>query len=275
MILSFACTDTKALFNSKPVKLFKNIEQVARRKLLQLHAAPALESLRVPPGNQLEALKGDRKGQHSIRVNDQWRLCFEWRNNGVLQVFLGVAQADYLVTGARSALNPTKGEKHMMRIVPLVIAVMLTGCGTIGSNQTRIKFASQPLGATITSNGESRGVAPQSLIWTLNEGQKTAISKPITATWISGATVTTSMQLTAGQDGTYLFTRPNGVAGLDADLNHEARLRQTAALEAMAAAAKDAAWEARAARRAAEDAARASKATNTRIDDCLLLGLCF
>lgn len=86
MIASFACADTEALFNSKPVKCFKNIERVARRKLLQLHAAPGLESLRVPPGNQLEALKGNRKGQHSIRINDQWRLCFEWRKDGVHQV---------------------------------------------------------------------------------------------------------------------------------------------------------------------------------------------
>jgi proteic killer suppression protein len=53
---------------------------------LQLHAAPTLESLRVPPGNQLEALKNDRKGQHSIRINGQWRLCFEWHKEGVQQV---------------------------------------------------------------------------------------------------------------------------------------------------------------------------------------------
>lgn len=86
MILSFACADTEALFNSKPVKRFRNIERVARRKLLQLHAAPALESLRIPPGNLLEALKGGRKGQHSIRINNQWRLCFEWRKDGVHQV---------------------------------------------------------------------------------------------------------------------------------------------------------------------------------------------
>jgi proteic killer suppression protein len=86
MILSFVCADTEALFSSKPVKRFKNIERVARRKLLQLHAAPTLESLRVPPGNQLEALKNDRKGQHSIRINGQWRLCFEWHKEGVQQV---------------------------------------------------------------------------------------------------------------------------------------------------------------------------------------------
>jgi proteic killer suppression protein len=86
MIRTFACLDTEALFQSKTVARFKNVERVARRKLLQLHAATELASLRVPPGNQLEALKGDRKGQHSIRVNDQWRVCFLWREDGAHQV---------------------------------------------------------------------------------------------------------------------------------------------------------------------------------------------
>jgi proteic killer suppression protein len=76
MIRSFICTDTEALFQSHPVAKFKNIERVARRKLLQLSAATDLNSLRIPPGNMLEPLKGDRKGQHSIRINDQWRVCF-------------------------------------------------------------------------------------------------------------------------------------------------------------------------------------------------------
>ena len=88
MIHSFNCLDTEALFNSQVVARFRNIERVARRKLLQLHAATVLASLRVPPGNQLEALKGDRKGQHSIRVNDQWRVCFVWREDGAHQVKL-------------------------------------------------------------------------------------------------------------------------------------------------------------------------------------------
>ncbi|MDP1757505.1 MAG: type II toxin-antitoxin system RelE/ParE family toxin [Pseudohongiella sp.] len=82
MIHSFACSDTEALFRSQDVPRFKNIERVARRKLLQLHAATELNSLRVPPGNRLEALKDDRKGQHSIRVNDQWRACFLWQEDG-------------------------------------------------------------------------------------------------------------------------------------------------------------------------------------------------
>jgi toxin HigB-1 len=86
MIRSFTCTETEALFNSQVVSRFRNIERVARRKLLQLQAATELASLRVPPGNQLEALKGDRKGQHSIRINDQWRLCFQWHDDGAYQV---------------------------------------------------------------------------------------------------------------------------------------------------------------------------------------------
>ena len=86
MIHSFQCLDTEALFHSQTVPRFRNIERVARRKLLQLHAATELASLRVPPGNQLEALKGSRKGQHSIRVNDQWRVCFVWREDGAHQV---------------------------------------------------------------------------------------------------------------------------------------------------------------------------------------------
>lgn len=86
MIHSFACPDTDALFHSKAVRRFKNMERVARRKLLQLHASTGLASLRIPPGNQLEALKGDRKGQHSIRINDQWRICFVWHDEGAHDV---------------------------------------------------------------------------------------------------------------------------------------------------------------------------------------------
>ena len=86
MIQSFSCADTEALFHSKSVRRFKNLEQVARRKLLTLHAATELDNLRIPPGNRLEALKGNRKGQHSIRINDQWRLSFAWQNNGAQNV---------------------------------------------------------------------------------------------------------------------------------------------------------------------------------------------
>ena len=86
MIQSFLCDETEALFHSMPIRRFKNLEQVARRKLLVLHAAVELDSLRIPPGNRLEALKGNRKGQHSIRINDQWRLCFTWQNSGAYDV---------------------------------------------------------------------------------------------------------------------------------------------------------------------------------------------
>jgi toxin HigB-1 len=91
MIRSFSCADSQALFHSRAVPRFKNIERVARRKLLQLHASTELASLRVPPGNQLEALKGNRKGQYSIRINDQWRICFVWKSDGVY----GVEIVDY------------------------------------------------------------------------------------------------------------------------------------------------------------------------------------
>ena len=79
MITVFACKDTQALFNGRRVARFANIAAVAMRKLQQLNAATTLEFLRVPPGNRLEALTGDRAGQHSIRINDQWRVCFVWR----------------------------------------------------------------------------------------------------------------------------------------------------------------------------------------------------
>ncbi len=82
MIQSFACADTMALFHSRNVTCFKHIERVARRKLLQLHASVGLNNLRIPPGNQLEALKGNRKGQYSIRVNERWCVCFEWHEDG-------------------------------------------------------------------------------------------------------------------------------------------------------------------------------------------------
>lgn len=86
MILSFKCQDTAALSQGYRVKRFVNIEDVARRKLRQLMIAQRLDDLRVPPGNQLEALKGRRAGQYSIRINDQMRLCFRWNAGGAADV---------------------------------------------------------------------------------------------------------------------------------------------------------------------------------------------
>jgi proteic killer suppression protein len=78
VIRSFADKDTRRLFNDEKVRRFAAFDRQARRKLLLLDAAASLDDLRVPPGNRLEGLVGDRKGQHSIRINDQWRICFRW-----------------------------------------------------------------------------------------------------------------------------------------------------------------------------------------------------
>jgi proteic killer suppression protein len=86
VIKSFKCADTEALCARQRVKRFANIESVARRKLRQLEVAARLDDLRVPPGNRLEALKGDRIGQYSIRINEQWRVCFRWTEGGAEDV---------------------------------------------------------------------------------------------------------------------------------------------------------------------------------------------
>ena len=86
MIRSFKCTDTQALFGGTNVARFANIRTVAERKLQMLHRAMLLDDLRIPPNNKLEALKRDRKGQHSIRINDQWRVCFVWTDKGPTDV---------------------------------------------------------------------------------------------------------------------------------------------------------------------------------------------
>lgn len=86
MIVSFKDGDTEQLARGRRVARFANIEAVARRKLRQLGVAGRLDDLRVPPGNRLEPLKGDRAGQHSIRVNEQHRACFHWTAGGAEDV---------------------------------------------------------------------------------------------------------------------------------------------------------------------------------------------
>lgn len=82
MIVSFICTDTARLFESGKSRRFANIRVVAERKLQLLDSAVTLDFLRSPLGNRLEALWGDRAGQHSIRINGQWRICFTWTEDG-------------------------------------------------------------------------------------------------------------------------------------------------------------------------------------------------
>jgi toxin HigB-1 len=86
VIRPFKTEDTERLFNDERVRQWQAIENIARRKLNMVHAAARLEDLRVPPGNRLEKLGGDRKHQHSIRVNDQYRVCFEWREGDAYDV---------------------------------------------------------------------------------------------------------------------------------------------------------------------------------------------
>ena len=86
MIKSFRSPEAEALFNDRLVARFRAIERPARRKLLYLSQARTLQDLLVPPGNRPEALKSDRKGQHSIRLNDQWRICFRWSDGHAYDV---------------------------------------------------------------------------------------------------------------------------------------------------------------------------------------------
>lgn len=87
MIKSFRDKETEKIHNRRfSNKLPQNIQHIARKKLIILDASTELNDLRTPPGNRLETLKGDRKGQHSIRINDQWRICFEWKAGDTYEV---------------------------------------------------------------------------------------------------------------------------------------------------------------------------------------------
>ena len=86
MIYSFKNKETQALAEGKSVRRFRSIEAQARRKLFQLHLANNAGDLNIPPGNRLEKLHGNRGGQWSIRIHDQWRICFEWEDDGALNV---------------------------------------------------------------------------------------------------------------------------------------------------------------------------------------------
>jgi len=87
MIKNFKCKESENLFNGKfSKKIPQSIQRTAQRKLVQIHAATTLNFLRVPPGNQLELLDADRKNQYSIRINDQWRICFKWLENNAIDV---------------------------------------------------------------------------------------------------------------------------------------------------------------------------------------------
>ncbi len=87
MITSFKCKETEKLFQRVPSRKFPSgINRVALRKLLLIHAVQIVEELRIPPGNRLERLKGERSGQYSIRINDQWRICFEWKDGNAENV---------------------------------------------------------------------------------------------------------------------------------------------------------------------------------------------
>jgi proteic killer suppression protein len=88
LVQSFACQDTEKLFHDRRGHRFQAFERQARKRLMVLHAAPSIEALMLNPGNKFHALSGDRKGQYAIRIDDQWRLCFEWHDGNAYRVKL-------------------------------------------------------------------------------------------------------------------------------------------------------------------------------------------
>lgn len=86
MILSFRCAETQGLYTTGKTRRFNSFRSTAERKLQMLESAVVLDDLKAPPGNMLEALRADREGQHSIRINKQWRVCFVWTEQGPTQV---------------------------------------------------------------------------------------------------------------------------------------------------------------------------------------------
>ncbi len=87
MVQGFACAETEKIFNGQMARRFPpDIQRTARRKLLPLHASVSIRDMAVPPGNRLEALKGNRAGQHSVRINDPWRICFRWQGSDACDV---------------------------------------------------------------------------------------------------------------------------------------------------------------------------------------------
>src|SRR5258708_39363061 len=115
MIQSFGSQETEGLFQYRHSRRFRAIERIALRKLLQLHAATELRILASPPGNRLEALRGDRKGQHSVRINDQWRVCFVLRAGHCY----GVETADY--HKQRRKINMGKPESLITPVQPRAV----------------------------------------------------------------------------------------------------------------------------------------------------------
>ena len=86
MIKTFRCEETENIFLREPSKKIQGLQKIALRKLNMIHAADNINDLRIPPANHLEKLKGERKDTYSIRINDQWRICFQWKNNAAFNV---------------------------------------------------------------------------------------------------------------------------------------------------------------------------------------------